>query len=303
MKHSDVMTPKEIRDFSVTNDLSALRVFAFNWLSIVSLFAVVAVWTNPITIFLAIVLMGGRQLGLSVLVHECGHGNLFTKWRVNRFTGQWLAAAFVFSNAKRYRIGHGKHHRKGGTHDDPDLANYASYAVSRTSFRRKILRDLTGRTGVKTLYYSAKALGPKNVAIWIVANGLLWGCLYATGHGVVYLLWPVSWLTTFMLYSRVRNASEHGAVPDLFDPDPRKHTRTTHARWWERMTVAPNCVNYHLEHHILSSVPCYRLKAFHRFLLAKGVLNEAEICHGYGEVIRRLIKSGDSDTPSAEVTA
>ena len=98
-------------------------------------------------------------------------------------------------------------------------------------------------------------------------------------------------------------SSPHGAVPDLFDPDPRKHTRTTHARWWERMTVAPNRVNYHLEHHILSSVPCYRLKAFHHFLLAKGVLNKAEICHGYGEVIRRLIKPVAAEGPNYEATA
>ena len=106
-----------------------------------------------------------------------------------------------------------------------------------------------------------------------------------------------------MLYSRIRNAAEHGAVMDLFDPDPRKHTRTTYARWWERMTVAPNRVNYHLEHHILSSVPCYRLKEFHEFLRAKGVLSEANICHGYGEVMRQLIQSTDGDDLEDRLTA
>lgn len=303
MKHSDVMTPQEIRDFSKKSNASAFRVVAFNWLSVIAIFAVVAAWTNPLTIVLAIVLLGGRQLGLSVIVHECGHNNLFEKWSTNRFVGEWLAAAFVFSDAKRYRVGHTKHHRLGGTEDDPDLANYVNYAVPKASFRRKVLRDLTGRTGVKTLLLASRAYGRKSVGIWVAANALMWAILFATGHGWLYLLWPVSWLTSFMLYSRVRNAAEHGSVPDLFDPDPRKHTRTTYARWWERMTVAPNRVNYHLEHHILPSVPCYRLRAFHDFLLNKGVLVEANLCNGYGEVLKQLIQSPESEDAEFPLTA
>ena len=61
------------------------------------------------------------------------------------------------------------------------------------------------------------------------------------------------------------------------------------ARWWERLTVAPNCVNYHLEHHLVPSIPKYHLAAFHRALREKGLLERAEIAKGYGEVVRKLI--------------
>lgn len=289
------MTPEEIRHFSRKSNLAAGWILLSNWLMIVAIFAMVAVWTNPATILLAIILLGGRQLGLGVIMHECGHANFFEQWKLNRFFGQWFAAAFVFSNAKSYRIGHNRHHRLGGTKDDPDLQNYVNYAVFRKSFIRKVLRDITGLTGIKLLYLSARGFGMKNVAIWIIAHTAMWGVLYATGNGWLYLLWPAAWLTSYMLYSRIRNAAEHASVPDLFDPDPRKHTRTTYARWWERLTVAPNNVNYHLEHHVLPSVPCYHLKEFHQFMLDKGVLENADLCHGYGEVIQRLIKPHPSE--------
>jgi hypothetical protein len=40
-------------------------------------------------------------------------------------------------------------------------------------------------------------------------------------------------------------------VPKLLDTRPRKHARTMAVSWWERLTVAPNDVNFHLEHHLL----------------------------------------------------
>ncbi|MFP6598603.1 MAG: fatty acid desaturase family protein [Candidatus Hydrogenedentota bacterium] len=303
MKHTDVMSNEEIRSFSRQSNARALWMLSFNWAMIIAIFTMVAVWTNPVTIILAIILMGGRQLGLAVIMHECGHGSFFKKWSHNTFAGQWLAAAFIYNNAKGYRISHGKHHRSGGTIDDPDLRNYQDYAVEKKSFARKVFRDLTGMTGFKIFYYSAKKFGPKNIAGWTAANTLMWGILFATGHGILYLIWPVAWLTSYMLYMRIRNAAEHGAVPDQFDPDPTLHTRTTYARWWERLTVAPNNVNYHIEHHILASVPCYRLPEFHQFLRERGVFVKADICHGYGEVISRLIKPSPSETPEAEATA
>lgn len=303
MTHSDIMTPEEIRFFSRKSNARALWMLTFNWGMIIALFAMVALWTNAFTILLAIVLLGGRQLALGVIMHECGHGSFFEKWSHNRVAGQWLAAAFIYNNAKQYRIGHGKHHRNGGTEHDPDLANYKHYAVAPSSFARKVVRDLTGVTGVKIFAYSARKLGTENVLMWIASNLVMWSILFATGHGLLYLLWPAAWLTSYMLYMRIRNAAEHGAVPDLYDPNPCMHTRTTYARWWERLTVAPNNVNFHIEHHILPSVPCYRLREFHNFLKERGVFSQANICNGYGEVVKQLIRTASPETPEAEVIA
>jgi fatty acid desaturase len=247
-----------------------------------------AVWPNPLTIVLAIVLLGGRQLGLGVMMHDCGHRAMFTNPRVNDFVGQWLCASPILSNLDGYRNNHAKHHVLAGSDKDPDLPNYRNYAVTKASFRRKVLRDLTGRTGLKQAVFLIRVLWFRRLVGPVVMNALMFAVCWAAGKPWVYLLWPAAYLTTYMLYSRIRNAAEHAVVPDLYDPDPLLHTRTTYARWWERLTVAPNRVNYHLEHHLLPTVPPYRLRALHATLKARGAYEGADLAPGYGDVVRRL---------------
>ncbi len=45
--------------------------------------------------------------------------------------------------------------------------------------------------------------------------------------------------------------------------------------------------NYHLEHHLLVFVPCWRLPDAHALLLAKGHGPSMEVAPGYLDVIRR----------------
>ena len=50
------------------------------------------------------------------------------------------------------------------------------------------------------------------------------------------------------------------------------NTRTTHAGWLARATVAPIHVNYHIEHHLMAGVPYFRLPALHHLLRERGVV-------------------------------
>ncbi|MFO7557844.1 MAG: hypothetical protein R6X10_03355, partial [Desulfobacterales bacterium] len=43
------------------------------------------------------------------------------------------------------------HHRQEFGPNEPDIALYANYPVSSASFRRKLVRDATGRTGWRLL--------------------------------------------------------------------------------------------------------------------------------------------------------
>jgi fatty acid desaturase len=128
---------------------------------------------------------------------------------------------------------------------------------------------------------------------------MMFAMLYATGHGLLYLMWPVAYLTSYMLIARLRQVAEHGAVQDLFDLDPRKNTRTTYVRWWERPFVAPFNLNYHLEHHFAVTVPCYRLKSFHYFLKAKGVYDHTQFPRGYGELFSQTVPGAFSNPTSS----
>ena len=299
MKVSDYLSREEAARFTRKSDAHAWRLVLGNWLAIGAILAVAGAFPNPLTIVLAVILLAGRQLGLSVLMHDCGHRTLFrTPW-LNDVVGQWLCALPVLNDQPTYARGHLQHHRKAGTDEDPDLPNYRAYPVSRESFRRKVIRDLTGQTGIKLAAYvlrgaagvfnSKKRRGALSFLQRIALQFALFLVLWACGIGWTYLLWIVALMTVFMFVVRVRQVAEHAAVPDLYDPDVRKNTRTVEAPWWQRLVFAPNGVNYHMEHHFMASVPCYRLPALREHLRRRGALEGVPVFRGYDEVLRHAV--------------
>jgi len=273
---------------------------AFDWGVVFAAMALVGTWPNPLTILLALFLIGARQLGLAVLMHEASHRSLFEKRAVNDWAGQWLCAYPVWSDMALYRPYHLQHHAHTGTPRDPDLGLVAPFPISRASLRRKIVRDLTGRTGVKF----ARAGWKRSVARWhepdgrraaigvLATNALLVGGLAALGHAELYLLWAGAWLTTNTLLTRIRSIAEHALTPSL--DDPLGNTRTTLGRWWERLFIAPNRVNYHLEHHLLMTVPHYKLPRMHALLRERDLLARACVERGgYRAILRRAASKAD----------
>jgi fatty acid desaturase len=270
---------------------------ALDWATVGAAFALVAAAPNPLTVVVALFVIGGRQLGLAVLMHEAAHGTLLRDRRWNDRVGTWLCAYPVWSDIRSYRPYHLKHHATTWTADDPDLALAAPFPVTRQSLRRKAWRDLSGRTGVKRLglilrYHRLARnfdAGREVMGGVLLTNGALLALLALAGHPALYFLWAGAWLTTYSLAMRIRSIAEHGMVPD--PRDDMKNTRTTLARWWERLLVAPNRVNFHLEHHLLMAVPHYNLPRLHRMLRERGVLADACVAPGYLSVLR-LAASG-----------
>ena len=311
MKASDFLSVEEVRFFTERSDLHGAWIVAFNWLSIAAIFAAVALWTNPLTIVLAVLLLGGRQMGLAVLMHEAGHKTLFKSQVLNETVGQWLCAYPILGDCDAYGTSHREHHRTAGTHDDPDLPNYQNYPVTRDSFLRKIKRDVTGQTGIKLLVglvgNRGRSImmrdGEKTNAVrqGLLVNLALFAVLLLCGIPELYLLWLVAYLTAYPLIARIRQVAEHANVPNLFDLDPRLNTRTTIPRWFERPFLCPNGVNYHVEHHLLASVPCHKLKALHQRLEEKGFYAgyEHTIARGYWDVIKRAVPDFDQSQPAA----
>jgi len=301
MDRTQYLSSDEIRYFTSKSDWLAWRTVAISWLSLLAVFWMADTWTNPLILLIAIILLAGRQLGLAVIMHECGHNTLFNKRSTNQFVGQYFAANPNFADLHNYAKTHTRHHQLAGTPEDPDLPNYQAYPISRASFKRKVVRDLTGQTGYKLLrfvlhnaagVFSADPEQRKRAAPF--AQQVLVSLVFALLLGVLfspwaYLLWLVAFMTSHMLIVRIRQVAEHAAVPDQFDPDARRNTRTTIPQLWERVLFAPNYVNYHLEHHFMASVPCYRLKELHQLLAQRGAYADTPVFHGYGAVLRHAI--------------
>jgi fatty acid desaturase len=98
---------------------------------------------------IALAILGGRQLGLAILMHDGAHGLLHPNRKANNWLGEWPSGAAVGSDLQSYRAYHLTHHRYTQQPEDPDLALSAPFPANRKSLWRKVLRDLTGQTFLK----------------------------------------------------------------------------------------------------------------------------------------------------------
>jgi fatty acid desaturase len=290
----DEISREEIAELLRFEDWRSWLSVGLDWGIVFAAMALVALWTNPLTVVLALFLIGARQLGLAVLMHEAAHRSLFRNRALNDWVGQWLCAYPIWADMRGYRAYHLQHHAHTGTQRDPDLGLVTPFPITRGSLRRKIGRDLSGRTGIRFARGSWKRSAqrwndPSGRAATIgvlMTNALLLGALTALGYAWLYLLWAGAWLTTYTLVTRIRSIAEHALTPDA--DDPLGNTRTTLASFWERLFITPNRVNYHLEHHLLMTVPHYKLPRMHALLRERGVLERACVeTGGFAAILRR----------------
>ena len=161
----EAFSTAEIRDLVRMRDWRSWLTLAVDWGLIAGAMALAASWPNPLTIVVAIVIIGTRQLGLAVIVHEAAHRSFFSKPRTNDGAVSWLACYPIWSDLYGYRRYHLRHHAKTWTDDDPDLALATPFPISRASFWRKVGRDLSGRSGLKFLRFAAQRdLGSERMA-------------------------------------------------------------------------------------------------------------------------------------------
>lgn len=295
----EALSRDEIRDLLQPTAWKSWLSIATNWALIGAAFALVAVWPNPLTVLVALFVIGARQLGMAILMHEASHHTLFKNRALNDWVGNWLCAFPVWSDIRPYRPYHLHHHARTWTAEDPDIGLVMPFPITRDSLRRKIWRDLSGQTGWKRLKATLRRdlgrskgrvqrnfdAGPEAFRGVVITNLVLLGVLTLLGHPALYLLWIGAWMTTYSLVMRIRSIAEHAMVAD--PSTDLGQTRTTITTWWERLLIAPNYVNFHLEHHLLMTVPHYNLPRMHRMLRDRGALDDACVTQGYRAVLER----------------
>lgn len=273
------------------------------WLVIALAVTAGVLW--PILIPVCVAIIGTRQLGLAILMHESAHGGLSPNGRVNDALGHWLCAVPIGASLNAYRPYHLSHHKFAQQAEDPDLVLSAPFPVSRASLRRKIVRDLTGQTFFKQRIllplaalrgrtatrptedhdYEAIVTGRSVLPFVLVNLALLAGFTVAGVWWAFFALWLLPMATWFPMVTRLRNIAEHACVEGSA-ADPFRAARTTRASWWERAFVAPYWVNFHAEHHLFMHVPCWKLPGLHRAVHARPQGERMEVAGGYVEVLR-----------------
>ena len=317
---TELFSRDEIKELTTTSDLHGAWAVGSTWTIIVMTFGTVAysweylpTWGKVLMCALALAILAGRQLALAILMHDASHHSLFkTKW-LNTHLTDWLCARPIWNDVSKYRPYHLKHHAKTSQPDDPDLGLVKNFPITQSSLFRKFFRDLNGQSGLKFLagrvlmdlellewsvsndpkpiprgdrsnLELAKNL-LKNSSGMLISNAAIFSALWASGHPKLYLLWPLAYITPFPLFIRIRAMAEHAGLETSHSA--LSNTRTTRAGWLARALVAPIHVNYHIEHHLMASVPHQKLGRMHQMLREREYVDAPP---SYLDVIRSLLK-------------
>ncbi len=315
MQLNDYLTKEEQQSFRASSDWLGARGFLTTWGAMLGAAWLYILYPGWPTGLLLTAVFASWQMALGVLMHDCSHRSWFKSQRLNDFFGHWFAGVPILVPLQFYRKIHFLHHTKTGTDDDPDVGNINAYPVSRASFRRKMVRDFSGQSGLKNIvgllrYVNTGRAGDgvsmginkkvisseeirkitmKNYSHILLVHGAWFAIASSTGHPEIYLFWWLAFVFLYPFILRIRQVAEHGAMPRLFSADVRDTTRTTIPNWWERMIFAPHNVNFHCEHHTLPTVAGYQLPGLHRMLKERGFYRQhpSTLVQSYSTVIDR----------------
>ena len=299
----DILNEYQLSEIRQKNDLRNIFALLFDWgLMIIGLY-IFYNYPSFLTFITSLVVIGSRQFALAVLAHDGAHNLLFSNSKINDFMSQWFCAYPIFQDNRVYRPYHLKHHRFTETENDPDLSLSAPFPITKKSFFRKVLRDITGVTGYKR--YSSSLVSVLNTEanntpekiqkIWskihgfLIVNLTIFVLISLFSHwSLFFLLW---WLPAFTYYSliiRIRNIAEHCVTPGESDFDI---TRTTRASLIMRFLLAPHRVNFHLEHHLFMMCPWYNLPKAHSMMIENGYKDKMCLENSYHSVLTKAVSA------------
>jgi len=287
-----------IKELARRSDLWGAWLTLHVWAVVIGSMVMFIAFPNPLTFILAFLLIGSRQHGMAILMHDAAHGVLFKTKALNELVGKYLLGAPYGGDLASYRKYHLKHHRYAQSEEDPDLPLSKKYPVSKASLRRKLFRDITGQTYLRLRLATLRMKKGETPGIegsdafqktspwpYLITNTIIFAALFSIGYWWLYFaLWLGPLMTWFFVVLRLRNITEHAMT--TYDNNPLTHARTTYTNIFEKIFFGPYWVNYHVEHHAYMFVPCYRLKALHRDMKQAGHAPNMEIKTGYASVLK-----------------
>ncbi len=282
------MLAAEVRQLSQVSAGRAVWAIALQWIVIAGALALALHFRHWTVWLVAGAVIATRQTALGVLMHEAAHYHLSSRKWLNDWVADLLCAFPIYMTTAGYRYEHMRHHQHTNTPEDPtwektqldrDLLVFPQGPLK--TFRvflfdllglhiPRMMRYLRSRTYVHRLVTGGPPrVSPAEHVRWFLFHGALITFLALTNGWLPYLLlWLLPSMTWGTVLFRIRILAEHPAtkaVNELHD------TRFVEGTVFERLSIAPLNINYHLEHHLYPSVPCHHLPAIHKLLAARGI--------------------------------
>ena len=281
---------------SIRNAVSVVSLFVQTGLV---LWATVAwaPWSWPITF----VLMGRAHAQFASLMHEAAHRLLFANKTANDLVGRWLLGYPSLTSTDAYRRVHMAHHREEFGPEEPDIPLYRGYPIPADSFKRKLVRDATGRTGAKLLRGTLRGAWSKDArvrhTVWkmlAVQLVLIAGSIAIGAWWLYPFFWIAPQLTVWRVINRLRSIAEHGGLQR--SKDRREATHSVRQHTISRFLLVPYNIGWHLAHHVDSGVPFRNLPKYHEALREAGYVDESFEYPSYLAIWRVLRAGSTSDS-------
>jgi fatty acid desaturase len=179
------------------------------------------------------------------------------------------------------------HHREEFGPDEPDIPLYANYPITAASFRRKLLRDITGQTGIKLFRNQLRGFRSPDVRVrrtllkMTLVQAIVVGAFFAVGHPWLYLtMFVLPYFTLWRVINRLRSIAEHGGL--RADDDRRIATHSVAQHPIARFYLVPYNIGFHLAHHVDAGVPFRHLPKYHALLRKSQYVDDSYEYPSYG---------------------
>jgi fatty acid desaturase len=269
-----LLTAQEVGEFSRLRPARVVRDTLVCWLFILAAWWAVAVWTQWWVVLLAIPVIGNRYYALFIIGHDGLHRRLMNSRRRNDLFCDLFVFGAIGAITRINNRNHLRHHLHLANEGDPDRHRYACFNKSTrweylffysglANLLPAAMNVFAKRSG-ESVTNESRSYSWRDFAIlagWQLA--LIGGLTWAIG----WWAYPVLWLIPVYLFTYcadlVRTFLEHShPEADEVADEHRLITYSSHPL--ERMVLAPMNMNYHVVHHLWTSIPYYRLPAANR---------------------------------------
>jgi fatty acid desaturase len=100
------LAPEQLASLRQLSEWKGFALVVHAWAVIFGAIALVALFPNPLSYILAVMLIGSRQLGLAILMHEGAHRCFSRNEGRNLAVSQWFCAYPIFADTLAYRRDH-----------------------------------------------------------------------------------------------------------------------------------------------------------------------------------------------------
>jgi fatty acid desaturase len=272
-----LLSPEQVRELSQLRPARVVWDAARSWALIVLAWTLVGLRPAPLTVALAIPVIGSAFYALFIIAHDGLHRRLFHGRAVNDRFNDLVILGSIGAVTRINNRNHLDHHEHLAMPDDPDRHKYACFNKFEPG---QLVAYLSGAatlfTSVRNVFLTNSALRPRdpdNLATEVRPQGYRpvdlailagWQILLIAGlsRWIGWWAYPVLWLLpvfafTFLM-DNLRTFCEH-SHPES-DASADQHRLISYlSHPVERWFISPMNMNLHAIHHLWPSIPYYNL--------------------------------------------